>query len=172
MFGVFSSPCRSKILVFRKTKGNRMKSLSQKLCGPLELGILKKSGLVSALALVANIYGAVALAEPCQCGSRTPDDSYMAGSSDVWGPYEILFDQKVRGRGIYKASLCSSQTIQISSVKLWMPDMGHGSSPTALEFADDQCIKVSKVNFMMPGMWEVQVIYKDGSIARSTIEVP
>ena len=55
-------------------------------------------------------------------------------------------------------------------VKLWMPDMGHGSSPVAVAQAVDQAgvavpgvFKATNIYFIMPGAWEVHVQLKDGT---------
>ncbi|NCN95822.1 MAG: hypothetical protein GW917_03800 [Bdellovibrionales bacterium] len=50
------------------------------------------------------------------------------------------------------------------SVVLWMPDMGHGSAPTSVEKNRDAAgnvvageYQISKIYFVMPGLWEVRV---------------
>ncbi|RZA07587.1 MAG: hypothetical protein EOP11_07270 [Proteobacteria bacterium] len=42
-------------------------------------------------------------------------------------------------------------------VVLWMPAMGHGSNPVALEKIDIGTYRVSEVFFTMPGDWEIRV---------------
>jgi len=53
------------------------------------------------------------------------------------------------------------------AVKLWMPGMGHGSSPVTVEQETDQTgalidgvYKVSDIYFVMPGAWEIWVQFK------------
>lgn len=111
-------------------------------------------------------------AETCQCVPQSPEFSLVKGSSPVNGPFELLFDQKVGARGVYQGSLCTSPSQEVAQIKLWMPDMGHGSSPTALEVVNDRCIRVTKINFMMAGLWEIRLVYKDGSMAQTSLEVP
>lgn len=55
-------------------------------------------------------------------------------------------------------------------VKLFMPSMGHGSSPVTIQGAKDQAgqpivgtYRVSDVYFVMPGEWEIWVQLKDGT---------
>ncbi len=55
-------------------------------------------------------------------------------------------------------------------VKLWMPDMGHGSAPVTVESARDSDGHVlpgiyngSGASFIMPGDWEVRVQLKNGT---------
>lgn len=58
------------------------------------------------------------------------------------------------------------------AVQLWMPSMGHGSSPVQLDRIanakgnfDTAVYRVSKMNFIMEGEWEVRVTltYADGT---------
>lgn len=49
--------------------------------------------------------------------------------------------------------------VQVSSltVKLWMPEMGHGSSPVTVTQFGVNKYRVTEAYFIMPGQWEVQV---------------
>lgn len=49
------------------------------------------------------------------------------------------------------------------NVFIWMPSMGHGSSPVRLKKINDGEYEVSDVNFIMGGKWEVKFQLKDGS---------
>lgn len=66
------------------------------------------------------------------------------------------------------------------SVELWMPDMGHGSSPTQVKRATDEsgqvipgAFIVSNVYFIMGGKWEVRVTLTsaDGNQETQSFEV-
>ena len=48
------------------------------------------------------------------------------------------------------------------AVVLWMPDMGHSSSPTKVERIDQGSYRVSKVFFIMPGRWQIRIQMKNG----------
>lgn len=41
-------------------------------------------------------------------------------------------------------------------VILWMPSMGHGSTPTRVERIDSGSYRVHDVFFIMPGEWQIQ----------------
>ena len=59
-------------------------------------------------------------------------------------------------------------------VSLFMPEMGHGSSPTKLEKVPGGNIyKISRVYFTMPGIWEVRVTLRveDGSPETQTFSL-
>lgn len=51
--------------------------------------------------------------------------------------------------------------VQSLSIVLWMPSMGHGSSPVKIEKLQDGVFRVRKVYFIMPGDWEIRFIYKN-----------
>lgn len=61
-----------------------------------------------------------------------------------------------------EATLCSEPRAALAEAKLWMPDMGHGSSPTSLTRGDEGCTKVADINFLMPGAWQIKVRFADG----------
>ncbi len=48
------------------------------------------------------------------------------------------------------------------SVILWMPSMGHGSSPVKIDKIETGVYRVHRVFFIMPGDWEVRVFLKNG----------
>ena len=47
------------------------------------------------------------------------------------------------------------------SVVLWMPGMGHGSSPVTVERLDIGTYRASKVSLYMHGQWEIRFLLKD-----------
>lgn len=49
------------------------------------------------------------------------------------------------------------------SVVLWMPSMGHGSSPVQIEKVAPGIYHVTRVFFVMPGEWEIRVQLKNGN---------
>ena len=51
-------------------------------------------------------------------------------------------------------SLDSDQQL---SVELWMPSMGHGSSPVTVTSIDTGTYRVSDVFFIMRGLWEIHI---------------
>jgi hypothetical protein len=50
------------------------------------------------------------------------------------------------------------------NVILWMPAMGHGSSPTKVSRLDVGTFQASQVFFVMPGEWEIKFQLKDGNV--------
>ena len=49
------------------------------------------------------------------------------------------------------------------AVQLWMPDMGHGSSPVTISHVGTGVFSVTKVYFVMPGAWDIRIQLKEGS---------
>lgn len=48
------------------------------------------------------------------------------------------------------------------AVILWMPSMGHGSSPVQMQKIENGHYRVSNVFFVMPGDWDIRIQLKDG----------
>ncbi len=53
-----------------------------------------------------------------------------------------------------------SYTVQ---VVLWMPSMGHGSSPVKIQKIETGVYRIYNVFFIMPGEWEIRIQLKDGA---------
>ncbi len=70
-----------------------------------------------------------------------------------------------------EVTICGDRVDLIKRVKLWMPEHGHGSSPTQFAEISEGCRVVSKVNFTMPGEWEVRVELTDGDVGVFLVEV-
>ena len=49
------------------------------------------------------------------------------------------------------------------AVVLWMPSMGHGSSPVTIERLEPGVYRVRRVYFIMPGEWEIRTFLKNGA---------
>lgn len=74
----------------------------------------------------------------------------------------LSFSQEEVTSAVTTAVVCSQPPAAISQAKLWMPDMGHGSSPTTLIPQDNQCTRVERLDFLMSGLWELRVTLMDG----------
>jgi len=53
--------------------------------------------------------------------------------------------------------------VKSAEVKLWMPEMGHGSSPVKIQRLDLKHFQVSDAFFVMEGAWLVKVDVKTAS---------
>lgn len=58
-------------------------------------------------------------------------------------------------------NLVAKDPTQILQVRLWMPSMGHGSSPLTVSKTSLGVYRVEGVWFSMPGNWEIQVKLQD-----------
>ncbi|MCB0412076.1 MAG: hypothetical protein KDD22_06085 [Bdellovibrionales bacterium] len=66
---------------------------------------------------------------------------------------------------IYRLNAFDQTPIEVSpegslEVKLWMPDMGHGSTPVNVEELDEGTFRASKILFIMTGHWEIEFHHK------------
>lgn len=50
-----------------------------------------------------------------------------------------------------------------AALVLWMPSMGHGSSPTTVTHIDTGTYRASRVYFVMPGAWDLRFQNKSGT---------
>ncbi|MGZ3690492.1 MAG: FixH family protein [Pseudobdellovibrio sp.] len=63
------------------------------------------------------------------------------------------------GEAQFVAHVMVAQQVSDMSVVLWMPEMGHGSSPVKLELFGLNKYKVTQAYFIMPGTWEVRLSF-------------
>ena len=57
-------------------------------------------------------------------------------------------------------------------VQLWMPSMGHGSSPTRIAKQGPGEYRVTRVYFSMPGDWDIRVQLRRGSVVAEQTVLP
>jgi hypothetical protein len=67
--------------------------------------------------------------------------------------------------------ICGQGVEALTKVKLWMPEHGHGSSAVQLGPVSEGCRLVTRVNFTMPGLWEVRVELSDGDAGVFSLDV-
>jgi hypothetical protein len=58
------------------------------------------------------------------------------------------------------------------AVELFMPDMGHGSSPVQVERQDVGTFSATRVYFTMSGDWVIKVEIKEGNVIRDEADIP
>lgn len=69
---------------------------------------------------------------------------------------------------IYRLNAFDQTAIQLDSAELpqlilWMPSMGHGSTPTVIQRLDVGTYRASDVFFIMPGEWDLKFQIKTGT---------
>lgn len=74
----------------------------------------------------------------------------------------FTFNGKNPSSKIKSGSLCVNEKSDLTSAELWMPDMGHGSSPTSLVKRDLLCTDVNQMEFFMDGKWEIRTQLASG----------
>ncbi|MEY4630542.1 MAG: YtkA-like [Pseudomonadota bacterium] len=70
-----------------------------------------------------------------------------------------------------EAVLCNSRNLMLMKAELWMPSMGHGSSPVALYPQANGCTAIRSMNFMMRGDWEVRVRLQNNDTGKFSFNV-
>ncbi len=69
---------------------------------------------------------------------------------------------------IYRLNAFDQTAIQLDSqalpqLVLWMPSMGHGSTPSVVQRLDVGTYRATEVFFIMPGEWDLKFQLKTGS---------
>lgn len=85
--------------------------------------------------------------------------------------FTLTYDGEGWTRSVKSAVLCADEPAAFSVFKLWMPDHGHGSTPTKISVVDMTCAKIEKINFVMLGEWELRVATSDGDKASFLVDV-
>lgn len=106
----------------------------------------------------------------------------MTGFAD--GKHKIIKATSEKGRSLTldfapekvtkankEALFCSNPGVKASSAKLWMPEHGHGSTPTKLVEKENSCTNIEKINFTMTGEWEIRVVLEDDDKGVFTVDV-
>ena len=65
----------------------------------------------------------------------------------------------------------SRPAVAVQSAKLWMPEHGHGSSPTTLVASGTHCTNISGINFVMNGKWEIRIKLAGGDAVAFPVDV-
>lgn len=58
------------------------------------------------------------------------------------------------------------------AVSLFMPSMGHGSSPVQVAKTAPGAYAVTKVHFIMPGFWEIRISVPGAEMQAVRVDVP
>lgn len=83
-------------------------------------------------------------------------------NQDVCGHIGHMSGMKSDSEAQFVTHLEVPGEIQVTdlTVQLWMPSMGHGSSPVKITQLGVNKYKVTEAFFVMPGTWEVRVTFK------------
>lgn len=71
----------------------------------------------------------------------------------------------------YDATAVEMDLPSVPQVILWMPSMGHGSSPTTILRLDVGTYAASNVFFVMPGEWQIKFQLKDGNAVQDEVVI-
>ncbi len=79
--------------------------------------------------------------------------------------------KKSNGEVQFVAHVELSAQVSDMNVVLWMPAMGHGSSPVKTELFAVNHYKVTQAYFIMPGQWEVRLTFAVNGVTH-TLAIP
>lgn len=102
---------------------------------------------------------------PVVCPLEFPKSGFCASMKWTQGPNEdasaftVSFWRKDQGTVASGPFLAPAPQVK---VQLWMPSMGHGSSPVKVEAPEPGVYNATDVFFIMPGDWDVRIQLKDG----------
>jgi predicted dinucleotide-binding enzyme len=74
-------------------------------------------------------------------------------------------------QGTKEFVICGDGVEALKKVKLWMPEHNHGSSAVQIGPVSEGCRLITRVNFTMPGLWEVRVELSDGDSGAFALDV-
>lgn len=77
----------------------------------------------------------------------------------------------------YRPNLADASPVPVDlaqdiAIVLWMPGMGHGSSPVKVERVDMGTYLATEVFFTMKGAWEIRVQLKNNAVLKDQALVP
>ena len=72
-----------------------------------------------------------------------------------------------------EAVICSTPAAKVVEAKLWMNmgHHGHGSGPTTIAEGENGCYDITRIDFSMPGKWEIRVKFEDADKGVFNLEV-
>ena len=110
-------------------------------------------------------------AEECRCESvLDSSETILQGTSEAGTKIQLRFEASPVKTTTNLAFMCTDPAAAVSLVKLWMPDMDHGSAPTRL-VSSDNCTRIERINFIMPGVWDLQIKLDNADPATLSLSV-
>jgi len=117
--------------------------------------------------MVAVLFGLAASGAASSAASGATFTATSRGG-DSW---TLSFNEDTITTSTSEAVFCNARQAMIMRADLWMPSMGHGSSPVALFPQASGCTAIRNLNFMMRGDWDVRVWLNNNDSGVFSIEV-
>ncbi len=128
-----------------------------------------KKVVIVAAALVT--FAIEASATECRCQSVPgSSETVLQGTSTSGTKIQLRFEASPVKTTTNLAFMCTDPTAVVSLVKLWMPDMDHGSAPTRL-VRSGNCTRIERINFIMSGVWDLQIKLDNADPATLSLSV-
>jgi len=126
-------------------------------------------GFCLAAALWALVFSAAGIA--ADDGDKEEPHTVVEAESENERKMTLDFAGEKIARANKEALLCFDPAGKVTEVILWMPDHDHGTTPVKLVVAENGCVTIKKINFIMAGKWELRVTFDDGDKGVFTFEV-
>lgn len=132
-----------------------------------------KCKMLFAVVAISTLGISQAQAETCSCesGATEGPETIVEAETTAGDMIRVRFAANPVTQTVRTAALCVESQTRVTMAKLWMPDMGHGSSPTRLTEMTPGCTKVERINFLMEGAWEIRVTLDGGDKGTLAVEV-
>ncbi|NDE15420.1 hypothetical protein EBZ80_10870 [bacterium] len=119
--------------------------------------------------MVAVLYVFVAIS--AGAASSAAFGATFTATSRGGDSWTLSFNEDTITTSTSEAIFCNARQAMIIRADLWMPSMGHGSSPVALFPQASGCTAIRNLNFMMRGDWDVRVWLNNNDSGVFSIEV-
>lgn len=117
--------------------------------------------------VIGVVVGSLFLANPsaaqsCDCESVAGTSESIFETTSLNNRHmKLRFEASPVTRQARVASFCVEPAATVSAASLWMPEHGHGSSPTRLLPVREGCTLIERMSFVMGGSWEIRVRLSD-----------
>jgi hypothetical protein len=122
--------------------------------------------------LASTTLAGKSFAQECRCKSIENSVESVYEVDTASGRHmKLRFEADPVTRQTTLGFLCVNPDTAVSQARLWIPEHGHGSSPTRLVAAGNACTRIERVNFVMTGLWEIRVRLSDNDAGTFSVDV-
>lgn len=115
---------------------------------------------------------APARAVDCSCDAAESNAGPLLTTTTNGGQeLKLRFDATPNTNDPAAAALCTPAGLSLKHASLWMPDMGHGSAPVKVQQVTATCSKLTNLQFIMGGSWDVRLEFNDGDKGLFQVDV-
>lgn len=98
-----------------------------------------------------------------ECGFHFSSENICLKTTWIQKPTESTYGEMTLSFVDYNDPSRFVDPVTLPFILLWMPSMGHGSSPVKIIRLDIGIYRASEIFFIMPGPWDIRYQLKNGS---------